>query len=74
MLVSKKKYDKVVKDLEAQEKMNKEYNTKYDQLFQSVKAIVEVCQKWNKGKVGNLRAINSVAALFNLDKPQKKYK
>jgi len=74
MIVSKKKYNKVVKDLEAQQKMNKEYNTKYDQLFQSVKSIVEVCQKWNKDKVGNLRAINSIAALFNLDKTQKKWK
>lgn len=74
MIVSKKKYDKAVKDLEEQVKINREFRTKYDQLFQSVKSIVEVCQKWNKDKVGNLRAINSIAALFNLDKNQKKWK
>lgn len=74
MIVSKKKYDKTVKDLEEQVKINREFRTKYDQLFQSVKSIVEVCQKWNKDKVGNLRAINSIAALFNLDKNQKKWK
>jgi hypothetical protein len=74
MIVSKTKYEKVVKDLEEQLEINKEFQTKYDQLFQSVKQIVEVCQLWNKDRCGNLRAINSIAALFNLDKSQKKYK
>lgn len=50
-----------------------ETKTKYDQLFESVKHIVEICKKWNKDEVGNMRAINTIAALFNLGKTKRKF-
>jgi len=74
MLVSKKKYVQLQNKYDIMLKQYEEHETKYNQLFESVKVIVDVCRKWNKDQVGNLRAINTIAALFNLDKPKKKFK
>tara|TARA_R100001530_G_C4229611_1_gene132293 strand:- start:267 stop:491 length:225 start_codon:yes stop_codon:yes gene_type:complete len=74
MLVSKKKYVQLQNKYDIILKQYEEHETKYNQLFESVKVIVDVCRKWNKDQVGNLRAINTIAALFNLDKPKKKFK
>ena len=73
MLLSKKKYVQLQIKYDIMLRQFEETKTKYDQLFESVKHIVEICQKWNKDEVGNMRAINTIAALFNLGKTKRKF-
>ena len=72
MLVSKKKYDQLQSKYDNMIGQFEETQTKYDQLFESVKHIVEICQKWNKEEIGNMRAINTIAALFNMGKTKRR--